>query len=913
MKKTLFALCFILFYPAASLADVTLEGEYGRRINPAQTVQPYGEKAFGENINIYTGDLSFWQTDVSLEGTGPAISLVRKTADYLFDTSLRYPHPFGNWTLSIPRIQTLADPNYGWVGESTRDANQRCSNLEPTYYSVLPYMGWYGTEMITESGDRQPLLKRSPQNTLAPTMVNANGQPIAFPIVTQQNWQVACLPNTANGKPGQGFLAVSPNGTKYWFDTLVYHPAHTLYENDDGTIIRQPRSLATMYVSRIEDRFGNSLTYRYNLDWTLKDIMASDGRLVSIAWRTDQRLIDSITVQPTAPTPRVWRYEYSDIGDLTATLSAVVLPDGSRWSFDLHGIGEGGKNPGSKCNLRTLTNSTATTQSTITSPSGLTGTFLVADTWHGRNYVPSDCLYPTQGGEPWEDNPPLFGTKSLTRKEISGAGVTPQVWTYSYQPAVGSTTSDACASTNTCPTSKWVKVTDPFGNLVTYTHSNRWDATEGKLLRVDSYQGSGGSPIRSEVYSYASYNQGPWPTKLGISYGYGPMKDVTWTPQKTKITTQQGSTLTWQATAYDEYARPMTVTRSSNVGPGYTRTDSTTYYDNLPLWVIGQVTSSKNIDTGLVESRTVFDEAIAMPVQTFAFGKLQQSLTYDTTSPVATGQRGTLKSVSDARDTASYDTTITASSWKRGIPQSVTLPDGNTKSVVVDDFGQVQFATDETGATTCYTYDAMGRLDSITYPSDTTPQTCDTSKWAPTTITLQRGYPAAYGLPTGHWRQTTLTGDSRRILLLDAFWRPVVEQTVDLGNIAGTTREVIRRYAADGNIEFESYPMNTAGQAIYTDTSLKGIRTTYDALGRPTRIEQDSELGSPLITTIRYLTGFLRETTDARLNVMTESFRVFDTPSFDNPTVIDVPENARITIGRDVFGKPTSVTRGPRP
>lgn len=71
----------------------------------------------------------------------------------------------------------------------------------------------------------------------------------------------------------------------------------------------------------------------------------------------------------------------------------------------------------------------------------------------------------------------------------------------------------------------------------------------------------------------------------------------------------------------------------------YSRTGTVTYEDNLSLWVLGQVKSSTNVNTGLVESQTDYDPATALPIRTYAFGKLQQTLTYDTTSAVSTDQR----------------------------------------------------------------------------------------------------------------------------------------------------------------------------------------------------------------------------------------------------------------------------------
>jgi YD repeat-containing protein len=181
----------------------------------------------------------------------------------------------------------------------------------------------------------------------------------------------------------------------------------------------------------------------------------------------------------------------------------------------------------------------------------------------------------------------------------------------------------------------------------------------------------------------------------------------------------------------------------------FSRTDATTYDDNLHLWVIGQPRKSTNLDTGLVESESVYDPITGLTSETHAFGTLQAKYTYNAD--------GTMATASDANDAPTFDTTVTFGNWKRGTPQTITFPDGHRKSALVDDDGLIREVTDEAGNKTCYDFDAMGRLSKITYPSDTQPGVCDTSKWEPTTITFDDGYAAAYGMPAGHWRQTTLT------------------------------------------------------------------------------------------------------------------------------------------------------------
>jgi len=339
----------------------------------------------------------------------------------------------------------------------------------------------------------------------------------------------------------------------------------------------------------------------------------------------------------------------------------------------------------------------------------------------------------------------------------------------------------------------------------------------------------------------------------------------------------------------------------------YSRTDTITYEDNLSLWVIGQPKTSTNVNTGLVESKTDYDPVTAMPIRTYAFGKLQQTLTYDTTSAVSTGQRGTLKTVSDGRDGA-VNTTITFSGWKRGIPQLIQFPmtpespSGSSKSAVVNDNGWITSVTDENGAgfTTTYGYDAMGRLASITYP------TGDSVAWATTTRTFVPVATAEYGIAAGHWKQTVSTGNAREVTYYDAMWRPLVAERYDTANTSGTLSQTVTRYDADGHAVYQSYPMQgLTGYIVPT----QGIRTIYDALDRVTRVEQDSELGV-LATTTEYLAGFQTRITNPRLKVTTTTaYLAYDQPSTDAPLAIAHPEGAYTDIVRDVFGKPTSLTR----
>ncbi|KAF1705835.1 wall associated protein, partial [Pseudoxanthomonas sacheonensis] len=208
-------------------------------------------------------------------------------------------------------------------------------------------------------------------------------------------------------------------------------------------------------------------------------------------------------------------------------------------------------------------------------------------------------------------------------------------------------------------------------------------------------------------------------------------------------------------------------------------------------------------------------------------------------------------------------------------------------------------ATDENGFTTSYGYDAMGRMASIVYP------TGDSTVWNTTTQNFIQINYDEHGLAPGHWRSSRATGNGYLNVYYDAMWRPVLEEKLDLGNVSGTVSQVVKRYDVSGRLAFQSYPANNVAdfQAV-----TQGIRTSYDALDRVTRVEQDSELGV-LASTTEYLTGFQTRVTNPRTFQTTTTYKAYDTPSFDLPITIQEPENKSTTITRDVFGKPTSIAR----
>jgi hypothetical protein len=328
----------------------------------------------------------------------------------------------------------------------------------------------------------------------------------------------------------------------------------------------------------LPNRSSILVTYNY-ANGRLSSINAKDGRQVAVEWHPTIPAIQKITLQPASATARSWIYSYYQ-ADNFAFLTSVQLPDLSMWTFagaQNLDVALSDANLG-KCDTRSETDLAASPTvvhtTTVTSPSGATGTFKRRGQWHARTYVPSACVYDAYGGGYYEGVPQLFGTYSLLERTISGPGLTPRTWSYDYPVASGSALRDSCAQDATCAETAHVVVTDPNGDRVKYTYFNRWGATEGKLTKVEAFDGA--TLVRTEDTAYADANNGPYPSRLGdglTSETSNWAKSETLAPVVKRVTTQGGRKFIWEVAktangyAFDYFGRPLTFIRSSVEAP----------------------------------------------------------------------------------------------------------------------------------------------------------------------------------------------------------------------------------------------------------------------------------------------------------------------------------------------------------
>jgi YD repeat-containing protein len=736
-----------------------------------------------------------------------------------------------------------------------------------------------------------------------------------YPAVTNNHWRLSCISEstTANGEPGDGFIAQAPDGTQYYFNELTYGLAlgasQTTWNGNTPISSSLGRQVAFLLVTKVVDRFGNSLTYSYNSGGALTGITASDGRALSVQYNSAGN-VQSVTLQPSAGAPRTWTYAYTTFtnplygGSLT-TLQSVTLPDGSQWKYNLGNFVAlpylVDPTTGGSCNSVSVPKDLDAISASIVHPSGLTGTFTVKSMPHGRSFVPQRCAN-TEGVATADYSgtyayiPKEWYDFTITQRAVSGAGVPTRTWQYQYSAPNASW--DTC--TGSCPTTVWTDVIHPDGSTVRRTFSNKFDVTESHLLETDYYVGAAGSSTLMRSVKNVQYadptpdpNTRPWPASAGgLLYPWLNQAQLTeYSPLQERQIVQDGDTYTWLSEAYDQCARVTRTKRYNSIAGQVPDETQTTYYDGTTLWCQGLPQETDTLNPSDHSVQAVVNKYDYNPsndtLQTrYHFGQKVMDYTFNSA--------GQLASFTDANGH-----TTSLSSYVRGIPTAISYSDGTSESLAVDTFGDITAITDQAGNTTNYSYDAIGRVTGIDYPADTPARN-------PTTFTYSFITGTERGIVGDHWDRTVSQGNARHVTYFDAELRPLLTDTYISGT-SGSDVTAANAYNWRGQTTFASYPVS--GSPDVSALTL-GTHTSYDTLGREIEVDQDSETaGGSVTSTTAYLSGARKQVTDPNGNVTTTSYQVFDTPTYDSVIEVQAPEGVTQTITRNIYGNPTSITQ----
>jgi len=973
LLRGLVALFSVALFGAAHAQGVYEWEAYGKRVDSAKSVQALGSDAFGDSVNLQDGALSFSVTDVDLPGNSSLPVRFTRTYTVVNSHQETPSHMLADWSVEVPRITGQFAPDWLTPAETTGlHPQKRCSNRwvpkvtdsPPGQAEAFPISSfWQGVQLQIPGVGGGELLVTKPFAGLAHPGAS-------YKWTTDGQLHLSCdttLTNPAkNGAPGgsgEGFVAITSDGTKYSFTHMaqragspglvaaIYSPTNPFSFTGTLTLPIRENSL---YATRVEDRFGNWVKYTYTNNWNqagkLTQIKANDGRQIDITYHPSTSRIHTVTASNNgAGLSRTWIYTYGQDGSQTQqpTLNRVTLPDTTSWQIQFANLSfapiryaSAGEGAMRDC----MTPATpigfydARPTGKVIHPSGASARFTLAMAEHGRTNVTLSCSNVTdvagnmngQNNNPVDDNNLFVGTSiswTLQEKVISGPSGTAanhsQTWGYRYvgseptfylytattsAPLYPATTPSFpvcfgprcyqpfCADSG-CAGETQTIIARPDGNEEVYVFGNSWQYNEGKLLRVERRGPSTGQTLGPLLDSVAnSYDLTRVDAHYPAIYGSSLRINVDGfdsqyhRPKIATVTARDGVNFNWTVDTcglfpcMDVFARPKNVTLSS--GLGFTKREAYEYFDLTSAWVLGQLLSTKvgGASGALTEiARAHYDSSQGQLQYLDLYGQRKQSLTYHPDGSVA--------SVTDGKNQVTQ-----LSNWNRGLPQTITYHDGSQETAVVNANGWIDSTTDaaQPPRTTGYLYDAVGRLRTITPPAPL----------AQTTISFGT-VTGAFGLVSGHWRQSIVRGSYRQDTYLDALWRPVLAHEYQAG---GTSRRVsVSGYDSMNRESFSAYPSSAAttiGQAT------KGVRRSFDGLGRLLSEATDNELGSQVsVTSIQYMPGFKKRITNPRNQSTTISFQAFAEPSEDAPTLIEAPESQTTQIQRDFYGKPERIWR----
>lgn len=238
------------------------------------------------------------------------------------------------------------------------------------------------------------------------------------------------------------------------------------------------------------------------------------------------------------------------------------------------------------------------------------------------------------------------------------------------------------------------------------------------------------------------------------------------------------------------------------------------------------------------------------------------------------------------------------SGYKRGIPQTITLPsrEGSgsiTKKLVVDNNGWVTQETDFNGVTTNIGYDAVGRLKWVDYANDSV-----YGNWLDEVFSWDE----FSNTPIRTVRRCVLSGGSCQSGTVQLTRTETYDSMLRLVKLS-ETNGVSTRYQ---NFDFDS-DNNQIFSSYWSDSSNEdqGTFTNYNSFGRIIAVSTTG-LGT---VTHDYLSGNKVKVTDALGNETFTTYQAYGNPSYTQALLIESPEGVTTLQEINVFGDVTSITQ----
>lgn len=813
-----------------------------------------GEKTFfytdldmGERLNLDTGELSFYVTDIKLEGNSSLpVQFGRRLSSRYFISEPGLVSHFGLGTLSwipdIPMISGVVSSDY-YDGTTT----QAGSNWPGVPYLGGNYFSWKGLYLLIPGHDPKKLLW-----SIAGTKEYQKG----YQFVTEDYWIVKRTMTTSYVR----FEAVSPSGETYFFDHNLRKPT--------------TKGFGIVAATSASDLFGNTVTYEYNgpilnnstysFGRSLSKIVSNDGREINIKYTSNVNSA-STYISEVSSNNRKWRYTVSS-GDL----SKVTLPDNTFWQYTNLKFTMDNRR-GSACTYdpNFIVNASAK------HPTGLKADYELKFVFNGRintttqtSLKPNACISPGR----WQSGTEYlnFGHESLAvrKKTLTVPRGVTQIWRYDYQQDFGAT-----GAMHGLSNTKWRQITRPDGSKQKLFFDRVIGWREGELLKEE---------IRSQNSSLVEYKNFTYSQSSRL---YEPVAGTTSTKEdaakartsalKTKADHWLNSETYTSEYFYNSnplnsnytFGQPREIRLRSTL-QSETRINQITYKHLHNYWILNLPEKSVNNGKEFLKLGFTSKGLVAWQNQ---FGVRTHNYSYNS--------NGTVSKITRVTDSGQAPQYFELKNYKLGIPQTVEFADNTFVDRTVDNNGWVTSYTNENGHTRNYTYDSMGRMTKIDRPGN----------WVDTTITFS-------DLGNGIVKIET-TGSERTTSTYDGMMRPVLVSQIPLSG-GGTANHVRTEYDGLGRVTFQSLPSSSMSSNI-------GTASEYDAIGRV--LKTRNTFAPYATTTTQFLTDNRTKVIDPEGNVTITRRSGYGSAVDGNVTLIESPHGIRTEMTYDVYGNVQSL------
>lgn len=520
--------------------------------------------AFGDGTEYFSGTTTFRKTLVSVPGNND----LRVAADYIVKLDDRPGgRPMYVLERDLPYIEGRHSSEHGWVvGYVPSNFNfNRCSDSRSLFNgaatvairkpidNIVPADYHDGNSLYTP-GAGGGLFRPISAEELRPIGVDVKW-------ATNDGWRFSCytLPDGT-----EGFVGHRTNGEKYYFGIPVArgHNLQILSPNKPDVDGWLDVDKFRMYVTRIEDRFGNWVNYEDGR------IFGSDGRIITFTPSTSVGMI-------VRANEKQWTIS-GGISNWTGSYS-IANPDGSTWNFSIpsntaYPTFSKLENSCSRESMIPLAYSGEMTV-VVTTESGARGEFIFRPRRRGFSFVSTQCYVIGAGSKEggfYSKNMHFIDGMSLISRTVSGPGLS----TYSHVIDYGAINGcyvtdwtpnlpDPCVANS--PTTRTVTITSSDGRVRALTYGNKFGDNAGLLLsemedglkstsfeHVRLYENYGGGGNRELSYAVGSY------AVLGTRKKTISMQGKSFITEVPATCGSAGASL-----CFDEYFRPTKVVRSS--------------------------------------------------------------------------------------------------------------------------------------------------------------------------------------------------------------------------------------------------------------------------------------------------------------------------------------------------------------